>query len=159
MINVKRITYRKATAEDCSILTKIRMDNMEKYMKNESHSEKETLRKSISNHFETGIAEGSLITWLACDEEKIVSTSGLTFFTVTPSITNITGKQGYITNMYTYPEYRRHGIASKLFALTVKEAIAQGCGRIVLYKTDMAENIYKNFGFEDADGYMTYCPN
>jgi len=135
------------------------MDNMMKYMRNESDNEKDALRQSIKQHFETGIAEGSLITWLACDSEKIISTCGLTFFTATPSITNITGKQGYITNMYTYPEYRRRGIASKLFELTVEEAKVRGCGRIVLYKTGMAENIYKQFGFDDSHGYMTYCPS
>jgi len=152
------IFYRKATIEDCDALTKIRMDNMEKYMNIESDEDRDALRKSIKRHFENTIADGSLITWLACDGDKIIATGGLTFFTVTPSMTNITGKQGYITNMYTYPEYRCRGIGRKLLELTVTDAIAYGCGRIVLYKTGMGENIYKNFGFEDSSGYMTYCP-
>ena len=102
------------------------------------------------------INEGTLITWLACDATIIIGTCGLTFFNATPSPTNVTGKQGYITNMYTHPAYRGRGIGTKLFKLTVDEATAHNCGRLVLYKTKMAEGIYKKFGFEEVSGYMTY---
>jgi len=152
------IIYRKAVIADCAVLTQIRMDNMDMYMEHESADAKRALCRSIQHYFEKGITENTLITWLACDAGKIISTSGLTFFDVMPSITNMSGRQGYITNMYTYPEYRCRGIASKLLELTIEEAKLQGCGRLVLYKTEMAENIYINFGFENSSGYMTYCP-
>ena len=153
------ITYRKATTHDYEALAKIRMDNMEKYMNDATDESKINLFENIKIYFRDNLSDGSLVTWLACDGNNIVSTSGLTFFSVTPSITNIKGKQGYITNMYTYPEYRCQGIGSKLFELTVLEAEAHGCERIVLYKTSMAENIYKNYGFEDSIGYMTFKPS
>ncbi|MCL1787649.1 MAG: GNAT family N-acetyltransferase [Defluviitaleaceae bacterium] len=152
------ITYRKATAADSTALTQIRMENMAPYNQDASTQDLETLRKSILHHFESSFADGSFITWLACDGDNIIATSGLTFFRNTPSMTNLTGKTGYITNMYTRPEYRRRGIGSKLFSLTMKEAVAQGCGRLVLYGTPMANTMYKKLGFEDCAGYMTYVP-
>ena len=153
------ISYRKAIIEDCDTLAIIRMDNLSKYKKTESDEDWEALHNSVKHYFKSGIENGTLITWLACDGDEIVATSGLTFFMVTPSTTNITGKQGYITNMYTYPAYRRRGIGRKLLELTVEDAIIQGCGRMVLYKTGMAERMYGSYGFEDASGYMTYCPS
>ncbi|MCL2187442.1 MAG: GNAT family N-acetyltransferase [Defluviitaleaceae bacterium] len=150
------ITYRIATLDDCATLTQIRMDNINKYLQNATEDEMETLRKNIYQHFTHDMNEGTLITYVACDGDKIVGTCGLTFFNATPSPTNITGKQGYITNMYTDPEYRGRGVGTKLFALTKEAAIARNCGRLVLYKTKMAEGIYKKFGFEDSIGYMTW---
>ncbi|MCL2287169.1 MAG: GNAT family N-acetyltransferase [Firmicutes bacterium] len=151
------INYRKATTADCEALIKIRMDNLAHYKTTETPADEEILYQSVKQFFETSLANGTFITWLACDQnEKIIATSGLTFFCNAPSMSNLTGKTGYITNMYTYPEYRRRGIGSNLLALTVEEAFAQGCGRIVLYKTGMGNGIYKNFGFEDSNGYMTY---
>ena len=150
------ITYRKAVIEDCKALTEIRIANLDEHEKTEPGNERELLRKTIQQYFETAIADGSLITWLACDGSKIISTSGVSFFTATPSLSNLSGMTGYITNMYTYPDYRRRGIGGKLLELTVEEATALGCGRVVLYTTKMGKAIYERFGFVESHGYMTY---
>ena len=67
-----------------------------------------------------------------------------------------TGKVTYISNMFTYPEYRKHGIATKLFALTVEEAKKQGCIKILLNATDMGRPLYEKFGFKDTANDMVY---
>jgi predicted N-acetyltransferase YhbS len=42
--------------------------------------------------------------------------------------------------------------------ITYRKVTAEGCGRLILYGATMANSLYKNFGFEDCAGYMTYVP-
>ena len=149
------ITYRKATPSDSEKLTQLRMQNTENHTTDNPSYDRQSLYKSVFNHFSSHISDGLLITWLACNKSDIIATSGLTFLAVTPSPSDMTGKTGYITNMYTCPNYRRQGIARKLLQLTLDEAKLQKCGRIVLYGTTMANPLYTQFGFQDSHGYMT----
>lgn len=50
-------------------------------------------------------------------------------------------------NMYTAPEYRRRGIASRTLDLLVKEAKAQGVDCITLEATQMGRPVYEKYGF------------
>jgi len=152
------LTYRKATLSDCTALTAIRMANLAPHIENECDEKIAILRENVYNFFTNALGDNSLVTWLALDNDCIIATSGLTFFRNAPSHTNLTGLTGYITNMYTAPEFRRRGIGTKLFELTVDEAKSRGCGRIVLYSTGLGAGIYKKYGFTECDGYMTFCP-
>lgn len=89
-------------------------------------------------------------------EDKIIATSGITFYSVPPHKKCSNGKVAYISNMFTYPEYRNRGIATKLFALSVDEAKKHGCLKIQLYATDVGRPIYEKFGFKDSTNDMAY---
>ena len=58
--------------------------------------------------------------------------------------------------MFTKPEYRGKGIATRLFEMTVAEAQKRGCGKVVLHATDMGRPIYEKFGFFVPNGAMEY---
>jgi ribosomal protein S18 acetylase RimI-like enzyme len=63
------------------------------------------------------------------------------------------GKAGTLLNVYTFPEYRRKGIAKRLLEEIIKEAKLIGIDSIDLKATEDGYNLYKKLGFKDDDNY------
>lgn len=102
------------------------------------------------------LTDGNFISWIALIDEKIVATSGISFYRLPPNKKCPTGKVAYIGNMYTLPQYRKSGMASKLFELIVQEAESLGCTEVFLNATEMGRPIYEKFGFTDIQNDMVY---
>jgi GNAT superfamily N-acetyltransferase len=151
------IEYRKAGTDDIDMLATMRVSFLCEG-KDNTEDEKNALLDNIKQYFYKSIKDGSFIAWIAVDGDKIVATSGLSIYVVPPNRACPSGKTAYISNMYTVPEYRFRGIATKLFALTVDEAKSQSCERILLNATDMGRPIYEKYGFEDASTAMAFFP-
>ncbi|MCL2048168.1 MAG: GNAT family N-acetyltransferase [Defluviitaleaceae bacterium] len=146
------MNYRKATIDDIQILARYRKQQLidEGLPLNANMN----IDKDLSDYFISSISNGSLISWLAEDNGKIIATSGICFYQLPPTFSNPTGRVAYITNMYTLPEYRKHGIASRLLKLVVDEAIKLEYKLIRLHASDDGKSIYSKIGFVDTDGYM-----
>ena len=67
--------------------------------------------------------------------------------------------RAYIMNMYTRPEYRRKGIASKVLDMLVKECRARGITAISLEATDMRLPLYEKYGFIKMEHEMELPEN
>ncbi|WP_461257241.1 GNAT family N-acetyltransferase, partial [Treponema sp. R80B11-R83G3] len=61
----------------------------------------------------------------------------------------INGKVGTLLNVYTFPEYRKKGIAKKLIEEIIKEAKLIGVSGIDLKATEVGYNLYKKLGFNE----------
>ena len=57
-------------------------------------------------------------------------------------------------NMYTHPDYRRLGIATKTLKLLVVDAKEKGIKAISLEATDMGRPLYEKFGFVKMNDEM-----
>ena len=148
------IEYRLAVAADTEELARIRLDFLIA-SDGVGDREKASLHESILEYF--GSALGSkFVAWIAIEEGEIVGTSGLSFCVHPPNKRAPTGKIAYISNMFTYPEHRGRGIATKLFALIVAEAKSRGYTKITLNATDMGHPIYEKYGFADTRGDMVF---
>jgi GNAT superfamily N-acetyltransferase len=152
------IEYRKAVAGDAVILTQLRMDML---CEEACHPDdlKEKLRSNTMAYMLSGLADGSFSAWLAEDAERIVAAGGAAYFTLPPNDWCPGGSTAYVGNMYTWPEYRGRGIATKLLSLIMEEAKGKGCERIVLNATAAGRPIYEKYGFIDWPDAMVYLPN
>lgn len=148
--------YRKAVIEEADALAKLRVAFLSESSYLESVEEKSRLYAANLMYFRQSFADHSFMAWLAVEDGVIVGTSGLSVYRLPPNKKNPGGCEGYISNMYTLPEYRGHGIASKLFDLTVEEARQMGCGKLHLVATEMGRPIYEKYGFTDASHVMVY---
>ncbi|MDR2532667.1 MAG: GNAT family N-acetyltransferase [Oscillospiraceae bacterium] len=144
------IEYRKANISDIQYLVQ--------YRKQQLIDEGEVFDNEIDNelfdYFTSSISDNSLISWLAVDGEKIIATSGICFYQLPPTSRNPSGKNAYITNMYTLPEYRKQGIGTQLLQLVIDEAKAQNYKVIRLHASADGKSIYSKAGFCDTDGFM-----
>jgi ribosomal protein S18 acetylase RimI-like enzyme len=59
----------------------------------------------------------------------------------------ITGKTATILNVFTYPEYRRKRIATKLLTMMINEAKAMNISYLELSATDSGKQLYEKLGF------------
>lgn len=59
-------------------------------------------------------------------------------------------------NMYTAPDYRRQGIATKTLDLLVEAIKAKGIKHITLEATDMGRPLYEKYGFIRMEDEMEY---
>jgi GNAT superfamily N-acetyltransferase len=110
------IAYRKADIKDIDALIDVRIDFMKEVMDIKDDLKDIELRKSLFHYFSDLIPKDEFIAWLAICDDKIIGTSGLSFYKRPPSYKNLDGKVAYIMNMYTLPSYREKGVA-KVFIL------------------------------------------
>ena len=144
-------TFRKATINDIDELIELRISFIKEHQGNISKSNLNILKKNLSDYFYKNIPTGNFIAWLALDDNKIISTSGLCFFNPPPTIKNLNGKNAYIMNMYTIPEYRKQGIAKKLLIKLLKEIDHLQIDFVSLNASEKGINLYRQFGFSEPD--------
>lgn len=95
------------------------------------------------------LASEEYLAWLAVSAEgAAVSGAGLWIQPAMPRPVDMCGRRGYILNVYTYPEYRRRGLAGQLVRRTVKWCRDQGINYVALHATEAGRPIYEKLGFK-----------
>ena len=144
------MNFRKAELKDVPQLVEIR----KKQLIDEGTHAEINIDNELEKFFIEGLSNNTLIIWLAIENDMIISTAGVCFFQYPPSFTNPTGKNAYITNVYTKDEYRCKGTASNLLEYVLKEAENKGCVFARLHASEKGRKLYQKFGFDDAQGFM-----
>jgi GNAT superfamily N-acetyltransferase len=150
------IYYRRATSGDIEILMELRLAFLAE-LSNADPTDV-ALRTAISKYFADSMSAGDFTGFLAQADDRIVSVGGLIYDQHAPSNRNPTGREGYIMNMYTVPEFRRRGIGSRILEMLVEEARQNRCGKIALHAVPGAKGIYEKFGFAPVDTEMRLTP-
>ena len=148
----QEIQYRKLTADDLDTFIQMRI----RQLREEGAQEDFDLVPALKDYYDRHMADGTFVSWLALDEEKIIGTSGMSFVEKPPYYGCPTGRIGLLSSMYTDPEYRRQGIARELLTRVVEEARAYGCGTVQITASDMGVILYTNFGFVKNGNFMQY---
>ncbi|WP_312694191.1 GNAT family N-acetyltransferase [Caproiciproducens sp.] len=147
--------YRKATIQDVDQLARVRLE-MRTERDNPQNSNPAEFYSNTYQYFKRHIADESFVSWIAVENEEIIATSGIYFYSVPPVYSNITGSVAYIMNMYTKPEYRKMGIASDLLSRLIEETRARNCTKITLKASEMGKPLYEKYGFQEAKDSMEY---
>ena len=146
------MTYRKLTAEDLDPFIRMRIAQL----REEGAKEDVDLAEPLTDYYHRHLADGTYVSWLALDGEKIVGTSGMSFVEKPPYFSCPSGRIGLLSSMYTAPAYRRRGIAKELLRRVTEEARAYGCGTVQITASDMGVLLYTAFGFEKNGNFMQY---
>lgn len=150
------LTYRFATIEDIDILVSTRMDILIDMLKLDPDTDMSELAAATRPYYEKAIADGSQIAVLVFDGDIFVGAGAVCLYAVMPTFYNISGKRGYIMNMYTCPEYRGRGIATKTVDMLVNKCKELGYTHITLAATDMGQQVYERYGFKKQEDQMVY---
>lgn len=114
------------------------------------------LKSALLDYYHRHMADGTFVSWLALDGDKIIGTSGMSFVEKPPYFTCTSGKLGLLSSMYTNPDYRRMGIAKELLDRVVNEARKYGCGAVHITASDMGVKLYTAYGFKHNGNFMMY---
>ena len=152
------IVYKKLTEAELKTFINMRIDQLTEEYVSEGRSVPEgvDLKTALTEYYNKHMADGTFVSWLAMDGEKIVGTSGMTFVEKPPYFSCPTGRLGLLSSMYTDPEYRRMGIAKELLHRVVEEARAYGCGAVHITASNMGVKLYTAYGFKHNGNFMQY---
>ena len=146
------ITYRKLTEGDLPAFITMRITQL----REEGATEELDLVPVLKDYYHRHLADGTFVSWLALDGEKIIGTSGMSFVEKPPYFSCPSGRIGLLSSMYTEPDYRRKGIAKELLRRVVEEARGYGCGSVQITASDMGVLLYSDFGFVKNGNFMQY---
>ena len=152
------ITYKKLTENELDTIIKMRINQLtEEYTSEGKTVPKDVdLESSLREFYTKNMANGTYVSWLAMDGDKIVGTSGMSFAEKPPYFTCVTGRLGILSSMYTDPDYRRMHIATNLLDRVVEEARNYGCGTIYITASNMGVKLYESYGFKHNGNFMQY---
>ena len=146
------VTYRKLTASDLDTFISMRITQL----REEGATEDIDLVPTLKDYYNRHLSDGTFVSWLAVDGEKIVGTSGMSFVEKPPYFSCPTGRIGLLSSMFTNPDYRRMGIAKELLDRVVNEAREYGCGAVHITASDMGVKLYTAYGFVHNGNFMQY---
>ena len=146
------IEYRRLEKKDLDEFIKIRINQL----REEGATEDFDLKPALVDYYDRHMADGTFVSYVAVDGDKIVGTSGMSFVEKPPYFGCPSGKLGLLSSMYTDNNYRRQGIAKKLLSMVVDEARAYGCGVVQITASDMGVLLYSDFGFVKNGNFMQY---
>ena len=146
------IRYKKLTDKELDTFIQMRI----RQLREEGATEDIDLVPALQDYYFRHMADGTFVSWLAMEGERIVGTSGISFVEKPPYFGCPSGRMGLLSSMFTEPDYRRRGIAKELLARVVEEARAYGCGTVQITASDMGVFLYTDFGFVKNGNFMQY---
>lgn len=151
-----KIEYKKLTEEFVDEVIRLRIKQLtEEYIaEGKLPPEGVDLESALRDFYQRHMADGTFVSWLAFDGDRIVGTSGMSFVEKPPYFTCPTGRIGLLNSMFTDPDYRRMGIARELLHRVVEEARSYGCGTVHVTASDMGVKLYTACGFKHNGNFM-----
>lgn len=146
------IQYRRLTEKELEIFIEMRINQL----KEEGAKEEIDLRPALKDYYDRHMKDGTFVSWIALDKNKIIATSGISFVEKPPYFSCPNGKIGLLSSMFTDKDYRRKGIAKELLSRIVEDAKKYGCKMIQITASDMGVLLYKDFGFVENKNFLQY---
>ena len=146
------ITYRKLTENNLDTFIRMRIDQL----REEGAAGDIDLVPALKEYYKRHMEDGTFLSWLAVDGDRIVGTSGMSIVEKPPYYDCPSGKIGLLSSMFTDPDYRRRGIARELLSRVVEEARSGGCGTVQITASDMGVLLYTDYGFVKNENFMQY---
>lgn len=153
---------RLALPNDLDAIVQLRLrlfENLTDFNHGKSHDQQ--LRDATRTYFSHAFNTQDCQTWVAEAAGSIVATGSLAIFTRPPYPGNPMGRNAYLLNMYTLPEYRKQGLAKAILQQAMQYAREQGFGKIWLHASDDGQALYAASGFVTSADYMEWeipCP-
>ena len=152
------IVYKKLTEAELGTFIDMRISQLTEEYETEGKEVPENvdLKSALFDYYRRHMADGTFVSWIAMDGDRIIGTSGMSFVEKPPYFTCPSGKLGLLSSMFTNPEYRRRGIAQELLDRVVGEARKYGCGSVHITASDMGVKLYSAYGFRHNGNFMMY---
>ena len=149
-IEKEKLVFRKLNNSDRELFVKLRFEYflIDGFDINENN--RNEIKNNLIKYFDDNIKSNNFIGIICEYENKIVSVAYLALSINPPNPYFIDGKIGTLLNVFTYPEYRNKGIATKLLKEIIEEAKKENINVIKLSATKNGEKLYKKLGFNES---------
>jgi len=108
--------------------------------------------QSSRDFIRRGLLEGWYRGWFAVAGDRVMAGAGLL---ITDWVAHPTSahdpRRAYVLNVYTYPEFRRRGLAKQLMQVVIDVCRNEGFRSIWLHASEHGRPIYSSLGFEPTN--------
>lgn len=147
-------TIRRATLEDIEVLTDLR----QRFLTEIGHAS-DAVPGAVRSYFAEALPTGEFVAFVAECDGRIVATSGVQIFRKAPHAHNLSGKEGFVLNMFTLPEWRGRGVATALMRQIVAFVCKKGATCIRLHASQRGLGLYTKLGFRHDNSEMVLYLN
>jgi GNAT superfamily N-acetyltransferase len=93
------------------------------------------------------LAQGSYLAWLAEADGAPVACTVLIWWPMPPTLEEMRRRRGYVSSVYTHPDFRRMGLARALMDMLIDAAHELGVSKLLLSASTMGRPLYLSMGF------------
>ena len=148
------IIYRKANLFDIDKLIQFRLDFLTEDRGELPDDVKSNIVLQLKEYFTRHIGN-DFIAFLAEAENQIVSGAFLVIIERPANPSFITGRIGTVLNVFTYPKFRRQGIATNILKELIKTAKDENLSFLELLATKKGRPLYEKLGFKIKNSHNT----
>ena len=91
------VQYKKLTKKELDTFIEMRICQL----REEGAKEEVDLKPALVDYYDRHMADGTFVSWLAVDGDKIVGTSGMSFIEKPPYFSCPSGRIGILSSMFT----------------------------------------------------------
>lgn len=136
---------RVATLADIEALAELRWQMSTEYQ--EGNATREDYIAAYCESVRDDLAQGRYRAWLAEADRQPVACAVLIWWPMPPNIEDLHRRRGYVSSVYTHPDYRRLGLARTLMEMLVAQARELHIGKLLLSSSSMGRPLYLSMGF------------
>ena len=149
------MNYKIASEEDFPELANMRWDfKMEGEEFITDSYDKEVFIEQCINFFNQGYRDKTWIHWIAKSKDVIISHVSIHIIRKIPKPNRIVDKFGYITNVYSKPQYRGQGIGSNLIDHVKQWAVENDLEILIVWPSTKSAKFYQRKGFNNDNDVM-----
>ncbi|HEY7339271.1 MAG TPA: GNAT family N-acetyltransferase [Ktedonobacterales bacterium] len=139
------ICCRVATVADVEALAELRWQMATEYQ--EGNFTRDEYIAAYCESVRDELAGGRYQAWLAEADGRPVACTVLIWWPMPPNIEDLHRRRGYVSSVYTHPEYRRLGLARTLMEMLMAQARELHIGKLSLSSSSMGRPLYLSMGF------------
>jgi GNAT superfamily N-acetyltransferase len=144
------ILCREATVADIPALAELRWQ-----MEVERHGAQfplEVYTEAFDRAMRADMERGSGRAWVAESDGALIACVVLMWSPTPPHFEHMSRRRGFVSSVYTCPEYRRRGIGRRLMQTLIAASREMNITRLVLWASDMGRPLYEELGFIPSHG-------
>jgi len=145
---MNHLSIHRATASDIDTLVKNRILFALELAGPHPEASIAALRQQLTEYFTVATADQTCLSMIATIDAQVAGIGSLHVRNQPASFRNITGKWGYLMNIYTVPEFRKRGVCKSIVNALVAAGTAAGVTAFELHATPAGEGAYRQCGFE-----------
>lgn len=127
------VAYRRAMFQSMGIVDQATLDSM---------------CQAMTRYLTRAMPGGDYLGWVAEAGDGVIASGGLVIHTLPPGPRNMDGREGYIVNIYTVPEWRRLGVATAIVGAILAHLKSIGVPVATLHATPAGRLMYERLGFQ-----------
>lgn len=141
----KDVRYRIATVEDIETLADLRWRMA--IERDESIITREEYITAYHEVVRDELARGRYLAWLAEVNGQPVACTVLIWWPMPPNLDELQRRRGYVSSVFTHPDFRRLGLARTLMEMLIAQAREIHITKLLLNSSTMGRSLYESLGF------------